>query len=78
MQDSGNRISKLNVSIKGTQHIILGGKVIIQRECTLQGDVQPLASSAAGDTSTIAISIGRYTVFSPSVTIHPPTKLVKG
>ena len=76
--ESGNRISRQNVSITGTQHIVLGGKVTVQQGCTLRGDVAPLMPSAGQTSSPFAISIGRYTVLFPSCTVQPPSKVVKG
>ncbi|KAF5010128.1 hypothetical protein F66182_15489, partial [Fusarium sp. NRRL 66182] len=47
--DTGNKISRRSL-IHGTQHIILGGKTVIQAEAVIRGDlfrVQPPSSSSS-------------------------------
>ncbi|KAI9767787.1 MAG: hypothetical protein M1840_005468 [Geoglossum simile] len=89
--DTGNKVSRKS-NILGTQHIILGGKTIIQADCTIRGDLYrtlpPSASSAttssSSQTSTstsnpnIAIAIGRYCILSPRSLLRPPAKLYRG
>ncbi|KAG4306205.1 hypothetical protein PORY_000193 [Pneumocystis oryctolagi] len=73
-QDTGNKISRLRTTILGSQNIILGGKTIIQSECTLRGDLR-----RSGDTqSSIAIMIGKYCSLSLGTVIRPPSKTYKG
>lgn len=73
----------------GTQHIILGGKTVIQADVCIRGDLyrqQPATpsspSTASGasnpNTPSIAVSIGRYTYLSRSCLLRPPSRLHRG
>ncbi|EED19627.1 dynactin Arp1 p25 subunit [Talaromyces stipitatus ATCC 10500] len=44
--DTGNKISRRSL-IHGTQHIILGGKTVIQAEAVIRGDLYRLQSSSS-------------------------------
>ncbi|EEP75323.1 hypothetical protein UREG_00169 [Uncinocarpus reesii 1704] len=85
--DTGNKVSRRN-QVHGTQHIILGGKTVIQADVCIRGDLyrqQPHTSSAPGppassnpNTPSIAVSIGRYTYLSRSCLLRPPSRLNRG
>ncbi|KAF8467232.1 trimeric LpxA-like protein [Kalaharituber pfeilii] len=89
--DTGNKVSRKS-NIVGSQTIILGGRTIIQAECTIRGDLRrtiPSSSSSSSSTnpgstssssshSNVAIAIGRYCFFSRSCVIRPPCKTLKG
>lgn len=86
-QDTGNKISRRS-QIHGTQHIILGGKTVIQAEAVIRGDLYRLPSSAAStdpnhppsqsNTPSVAINVGRYSYISKSAILHPPSRLHRG
>ncbi|KAI9812910.1 MAG: hypothetical protein M1827_004428 [Pycnora praestabilis] len=82
--DTGNKVSRRS-QITGTQNIILGGKTVIQADCTIRGDLVrtlPFSSSKDGTptkpSSNVAVSIGRYCFLSKSSTLRPPSKLHHG
>ncbi|KAL1972921.1 hypothetical protein VTN31DRAFT_6463 [Thermomyces dupontii] len=89
--DTGNKISRRSL-IHGTQHIILGGKTVIQAEAVIRGDLfrlqQPekkgngadesAQSTTASAANSIAINIGRYTYISKQAVIRPPSRLQRG
>ncbi|EGD86475.1 hypothetical protein H112_04966 [Trichophyton rubrum D6] len=88
--DTGNKVSRRN-QVHGTQHIILGGKTVIQADVCIRGDLyrqQPATpaaapSGAAGsksatNTPSIAVTIGRYTYLSRSCLLRPPSRLHRG
>ncbi|KAI9866092.1 MAG: hypothetical protein M1813_001653 [Trichoglossum hirsutum] len=86
--DTGNKVSRKS-NILGTQHIILGGKTIIQADCTIRGDLYrtlpPSSSTSTTQTSSsapnnpnIAIAIGRYCILSPRSLLRPPSKIYRG
>ncbi|KAI9368889.1 trimeric LpxA-like protein [Aspergillus egyptiacus] len=49
--DTGNKISRRS-QIHGTQHIILGGKSIIQADAVLRGDLRRITAPSAPSTNT--------------------------
>ncbi|KAH8695260.1 trimeric LpxA-like protein [Talaromyces proteolyticus] len=88
--DTGNKISRRSL-IHGTQHIILGGKTVIQADAVIRGDlfrVHTASSQSTGEDGTpapapsnapsIAITVGRYTYISRSAILHPPSRLHRG
>ncbi|EFQ96889.1 dynactin subunit 5 [Nannizzia gypsea CBS 118893] len=88
--DTGNKVSRRN-QVHGTQHIILGGKTVIQADVCIRGDLYrqqpatPPAASGAGagskpaaNTPSIAVTIGRYTYLSRSCLLRPPSRLHRG
>ncbi|PIG86280.1 dynactin Arp1 p25 subunit [Aspergillus arachidicola] len=86
--DTGNKISRRS-QIHGTQHIILGGKTVIQGEAVIRGDLYrtSTSSSASGDqggqqpataTPSVAITIGRYSYISKQAVLRPPSRLHRG
>ena len=74
--------------IHGTQNIILGGRVVLQSECVIRGDLHRLAPAASSSnsapapatatSSNLALSIGRYSHLSPRSVLHPPSKPTRG
>src|SRR5436190_4329434 len=88
-KDTGNKVSRRS-QVHGTQHIILGGKTVIQAEVCIRGDLfrqqtttpTPSAPAPVPQTSAsspaIAISIGRYTYLSRSCLLRPPSRLHRG
>ncbi|KAL2868394.1 dynactin subunit 5 [Aspergillus lucknowensis] len=86
--DTGNKISRRS-QIHGTQHIILGGKSIIQADAVIRGDLFRSSSSTSNPDSksdpkpassgnSIAITIGRYSYISRSAILRPPSRLHRG
>ncbi|CAI7567209.1 hypothetical protein N7527_009931 [Penicillium freii] len=88
--DTGNKISRRS-QIHGTQHIILGGKTVIQAEAVIRGDLfrtatlppsdpnNPAAPAAANpSTPSVAITVGRYSYISKSAILRPPSRLHRG
>ncbi|KAJ5808469.1 Dynactin Arp1 p25 subunit [Penicillium riverlandense] len=84
--DTGNKISRRS-QIHGTQHIILGGKTVIQAEAVIRGDLYRLPSSSSGDPSTptpssntpsVAVTVGRYSYISKGAILRPPSRLHRG
>ncbi|KAG5208091.1 Dynactin subunit [Trichophyton interdigitale] len=88
--DTGNKVSRRN-QVHGTQHIILGGKTVIQADVCIRGDLyrqQPATPAAApsgatgsktaANTPSIAVTIGRYTYLSRSCLLRPPSRLHRG
>ncbi|EIT76646.1 trimeric LpxA-like protein [Aspergillus flavus] len=86
--DTGNKISRRS-QIHGTQHIILGGKTVIQGEAVIRGDLYRTSTSsgASGDqggqqpatsTPSVAITIGRYSYISKQAVLRPPSRLHRG
>ena len=77
-QDSGNKISRKAV-LMGTQHIMLGGKTVIQPEAVIRGDlVREPSSSSTGGSSNTSIAIGRYAFLSRGAVLRPPGRVNKG
>ncbi|PYH33501.1 dynactin subunit 5 [Aspergillus neoniger CBS 115656] len=91
--DTGNKISRRSL-IHGTQHIILGGKTVIQADAVIRGDLYR-SSSSSSSTSTssdpggggggsapnspsVAITIGRYSYISRQAILRPPSRLHRG
>lgn len=80
--------------IYGTQHIMLGGKTVIQAEAVVRGDLYrtPPTPSPTTDghqqqqqqqqkqhaSSATAISIGRYGYISKQAILRPPSRLYRG
>ncbi|KAJ9234762.1 hypothetical protein DTO169E5_6475 [Paecilomyces variotii] len=89
--DTGNKISRRSL-IHGTQHIILGGKTVIQSDAVIRGDlyrVAPPQSSSGNDDSaaapqssssapSVAITVGRYSYISKQAILRPPSRLNRG
>ncbi|KAF8417834.1 trimeric LpxA-like protein [Tirmania nivea] len=78
--DTGNKVSRKS-NILGSQNIILGGKTIIQAECTVRGDLRrtiPSSSTSSSNSANVAIAVGRYCFFSRSSILRPPCKILKG
>ncbi|KAJ5644796.1 Dynactin subunit 5 [Penicillium longicatenatum] len=85
--DTGNKISRRS-QIHGTQHIILGGKTVIQAEAVIRGDLYRQSSTAVStdpnnppqqpNAPSVAITVGRYSYISKSVILRPPSRLHRG
>ncbi|KAI1635365.1 trimeric LpxA-like protein [Biscogniauxia mediterranea] len=80
--DTGNKVARKAILI-GTQHIMLGGKTVIQAEAMIRGDLartaQPSSgSSAAAPGSNTAVAIGRYCFLSKGCCLRPPGRIYKG
>ncbi|KAI8965197.1 trimeric LpxA-like protein [Daldinia sp. FL1419] len=79
--DTGNKVSRKAILI-GTQHIMLGGKTVIQAEAMIRGDLartgQPTSSSGAAPGSNTAVAIGRYCYLSKGCCLRPPGRIYKG
>ncbi|KAL1954111.1 hypothetical protein VTO42DRAFT_1735 [Malbranchea cinnamomea] len=89
--DTGNKVSRRS-QVHGTQHIILGGKTVIQADVCIRGDLyrqQPAPSAASDGTaaaasgsgssgSSVAVSVGRYTYLSRGCLLRPPSRLHRG
>ncbi|CAG7981459.1 unnamed protein product [Penicillium salamii] len=83
--DTGNKISRRS-QIHGTQHIILGGKTVIQAEAVIRGDLFRGASTVDPNnpstpppsTPSVAINVGRYSYISKSAILRPPSRLHRG
>ncbi|KAI1939645.1 hypothetical protein LOZ66_002961 [Ophidiomyces ophidiicola] len=87
--DTGNKVSRRN-QVHGTQHIILGGKTVIQADVCIRGDLYrqqpatPSSASAPGGTTShpntpsVAVNVGRYTYLSRSCLLRPPSRLNRG
>ncbi|KAF3058421.1 Dynactin subunit 5 [Daldinia childiae] len=79
--DTGNKVSRKAILI-GTQHIMLGGKTIIQAEAMIRGDLartgQAVSGSAAAPGSNTAVAIGRYCYLSKGCCLRPPGRIYKG
>ncbi|KAF7718630.1 Dynactin subunit p25 [Penicillium ucsense] len=85
--DTGNKISRRS-QIHGTQHIILGGKTVIQAEAVIRGDLYRQPSTAtsldgsnpapAPHAPSVAITVGRYSYISKSAVLRPPSRLHRG
>ena len=73
--DTGNKVSRKS-NVLGSQNIILGGKTIIQADCTVRGDLRRV--NAPGQHGNVAISVGRYCFFARSSTLKPPGKTNRG
>jgi len=73
--DTGNKVSRKS-NILGSQNIILGGKTIIQADCTVRGDLRRAA--APGQHGNVAIAIGRYCFLARSCVLKPPGKTNRG
>ncbi|KAF7585074.1 hypothetical protein BBP40_000945, partial [Aspergillus hancockii] len=83
--DTGNKISRRS-QIHGTQHIILGGKTVIQAEAVIRGDLYRTPTSSSTSTPdapstsapSVAITIGRYSHISKQAILRPPSRLHRG
>jgi hypothetical protein len=73
--DTGNKVSRKS-NILGSQNIILGGKTIIQGDCTIRGDLRRIAGP--GQHANVAIAVGRYCFFARSSMLRPPGKMHRG
>lgn len=74
--DTGNKVSRKS-NILGSQNIILGGKTIIQADCTIRGDLKRHAPGGASS-GNVAIAVGRYCFFAKSCVLRPPGKTHRG
>ncbi|OTA98140.1 hypothetical protein M426DRAFT_120873 [Hypoxylon sp. CI-4A] len=79
--DTGNKVSRKAVLV-GTQHIMLGGKTVIQADTVIRGDLartaQLASASGAAPGSNTAIAIGRYCYLSKGCCLRPPGRIYKG
>lgn len=91
--DTGNKVARRS-QLHGTQHIILGGRAVIQPQVCIRGDLVrtlPTPSSSIADPlesdvtaraqqqqNTIAVAIGRYSFISSGSVLRPPYKLHRG
>ncbi|PYI10432.1 trimeric LpxA-like protein [Aspergillus sclerotiicarbonarius CBS 121057] len=86
--DTGNKISRRSL-IHGTQHIILGGKTVIQADAVIRGDLYRSSSSASStdpqqaaaatpNSPSVAITVGRYSYISRQAILRPPSRLHRG
>ncbi|KAI0197470.1 trimeric LpxA-like protein [Astrocystis sublimbata] len=82
--DTGNKVAR-KANLVGTQHIMLGGKTVIQAEAMIRGDLariaQPAAAAAGGQAapaSNTAVAIGRYCFLSKGCCLRPPGRIYKG
>lgn len=83
--DTGNKVAR-RAQLHGTQHIILGGRVVIQPDVCIRGDL--IRTSTSSSTSEQApaqkqatgtsVSIGRYTFVSHGAILRPPHRVYKG
>ncbi|RYO90578.1 hypothetical protein DL766_007434 [Monosporascus sp. MC13-8B] len=66
--DTGNKVARKAILI-GTQHIMLGGKTVIQAEAMIRGDLyrtaQSSSSSGSAPGSNTAVAIGRSFTYLP-------------
>jgi acetyltransferase-like isoleucine patch superfamily enzyme len=78
-QDTGNKVARKAILV-GTQNITLGGKIVIQPEVMIRGDLSRSTASSGGSGSgnNTAISIGRYCFFSRGCCLRPPGRFYKG
>lgn len=81
-QDTGNKVARKAILV-GTQHIMLGGKTIIQADAMIRGDLartaQPSSTpGAAAPGSNTAVAIGRYCFLSKGCCLRPPGRIYKG
>lgn len=60
----------------GSHNIILGGKTIIQADCTIRGDLRRPAQP--GSQAHVAIAVGKYCIFARSTVLRPPGKIHRG
>jgi len=70
--DTGNKVSRKS-NILGSQNIILGGKTIIQADCTIRADLR--RGGAPGQHGNVALAVGRYCFFAKSSVLKPPGKM---
>ncbi|RYP61495.1 hypothetical protein DL769_007677 [Monosporascus sp. CRB-8-3] len=79
--DTGNKVARKAILI-GTQHIMLGGKTVIQAEAMIRGDLyrtaQSSSSSGSAPGSNTAVAIGRYCFLSKGCCLRPPGRMYKG
>ncbi|KAL2758281.1 hypothetical protein ACRALDRAFT_2100545 [Sodiomyces alcalophilus JCM 7366] len=80
--DTGNKVSR-KANLVGTQHIILGGRTVIQPEVMIRGDLTrttPSLSSTGGSAppNNTAVAIGRYCFLSRGSLLRPPGRVYKG
>lgn len=88
--DTGNKVAR-KAQLHGTQHIILGGRTVIQPDVCIRGD---LVRTAPAPTTTAqqgtdgkpapasgggtSVSIGRYSFISQGSILRPPHRMFKG
>jgi len=86
--DTGNKVAR-RAQLHGTQHIILGGRAVIQADVCIRGDLIRPSSSIAKDASSskpsshasapgVAVAIGRYSFISSGTILRPPLKMSMG
>ncbi|KAI1434197.1 trimeric LpxA-like protein [Xylaria sp. CBS 124048] len=78
--DTGNKVARKAVLV-GTQHIMLGGKTVIQADAMIRGDLartQPTSSAPGAPGSNTAVAIGRYCFLSKGCCLRPPGRMYKG
>jgi len=74
LKDTGNIISRKS-RLEGTPHIILSGRVVLQPNTILRGDLCPPADPAKPSSTRTAITIGKYSYLSEGSTLHPPSRI---
>ena len=81
LQDTGNKISR-RAHIDGKQNIMLGGRTVIMAGVHMRGDLCRLSGPAAEGEKPkpppTAISIGKASVMSTNVILHPPMRIHHG
>ncbi|KAI0390262.1 trimeric LpxA-like protein [Xylariaceae sp. FL0594] len=80
--DTGNKVARKAILV-GTQHIMLGGKTVIQAEAMIRGDLARTAQAAAPSSggapaNNTAVAIGRYCFLSKGCCLRPPGRQYKG
>lgn len=81
LQDTGNKISR-RAHIDGKQNIMLGGRTVIMADVHMRGDLcrlpEPAPEGEKPKTPPTAISIGKASVMSTNVVLHPPMRIHHG
>ncbi|EME49499.1 hypothetical protein DOTSEDRAFT_68309 [Dothistroma septosporum NZE10] len=79
--DTGNKISR-RAHIDGKQNIMLGGRTVIMAGVHMRGDLcrvsEPAAEGEKPKPPPTAISIGKASVMSTNVILHPPVRIHHG
>ncbi|KAH9907038.1 trimeric LpxA-like protein [Xylariomycetidae sp. FL2044] len=77
--ETGNKVAR-KAALIGTQHIMLGGKTVIQADAMVRGDLARTAGSASGTSSgsNTNVAIGRYCFLSKGCCLRPPGRIWKG
>ncbi|MDI1493437.1 MAG: hypothetical protein OHK93_005226 [Ramalina farinacea] len=75
--DTGNKVSR-RALLHGTQHIVLGGRVVIHPDVCIRGDLVRLApppSSSKPAAPSPAVTIGRYSHICQGTTLRPAPRV---